>query len=168
MTQTVHVRDIRAAGGLKKWEAKAAQSTARGSYPACSAPLAARPAITQTAKGHKPADLVLGYDAERMNGLEARYAMRLEAMRAAGELACWKFEAVKLRLADKTFYTPDFLVIHLNGDIEFHETKGFWRDDARVKIKVAAELFPMFSFVAVQWSSKTKNWAFEFFSKPRG
>jgi hypothetical protein len=28
--------------------------------------------------------------------------------------------------------------------------KGFWRDDARVKFKVAREFFPMFEFNAVK------------------
>ena len=165
MTQIVHVRDIRAAGGLCKWVAMEANKP-RPTHVA-EDPVGKRLETYFLDKHKKALQYMSRYTSKNMNKLESRYAMRLEAMRAAGELACWTFEAVKLRLADKTFYTPDFIVMHLNGDIEFHETKGFWRDDARVKIKVAAELFPMFSFVAVQWSSKTKNWAFEFFSKPR-
>ena len=35
-----------------------------------------------------------------------------------------------------------------SGVLELHECKGFWRDDARVKIKVAASLYP-FKFIAV-------------------
>ncbi len=34
--------------------------------------------------------------------------------------------------------------------MEMHEVKGFWEDDARVKIKVAAELFREFEIVGVQ------------------
>jgi hypothetical protein len=30
-----------------------------------------------------------------------------------------------------------------------HEVKGFWQDDARVKIKVAASIYP-FKFIAVK------------------
>jgi hypothetical protein len=33
--------------------------------------------------------------------------------------------------------------------IELHEVKGFWTDDARVKIKVAASIYP-FKFMAVK------------------
>ncbi len=29
-----------------------------------------------------------------------------------------------------------------NGQIELHEVKGFWTDDARVKTKVAADQYP--------------------------
>ena len=71
-----------------------------------------------------------------MNKTEQRYAFHLAGLRQAGQIARYDFEPVKLRLADRTFYTPDFRVIIPDGTIEFHEVKGFWRDDARVKIKV--------------------------------
>jgi hypothetical protein len=59
------------------------------------------------------------------------------------------FEQIKLRLADKTYYTPDFWVLGDDDVLEFHETKGGpWMDDARVKIKVAAERYPQFRFRA--------------------
>lgn len=86
-----------------------------------------------------------------MNKSEAAYARHLEQLKLAGEIARWEFESVKLRLADRTFYTPDFLVMLPDGLIEFHEVKGFWEDDARVKIKVAAEQHP-FKFVAIKSS----------------
>lgn len=57
------------------------------------------------------------------------------------------FESIKLRLADKTFYTPDFFLMRPNGEIEVHECKGFMRDDAAVKLKCAAEIFPFRFFL---------------------
>ena len=84
----------------------------------------------------------------KMNKTEARYAEHLERLKLAGEILWYQYEAVTLKLADDTRYTPDFMVLLANGEIEAHEVKGFWRDDARVKIKVAARLFP-FRFVAV-------------------
>lgn len=89
----------------------------------------------------------------QMNGTEKLYAETLEAMRLKGEVAEYLFDAVKLRLADNTFYTPDFFVMTAAGLIEFHEVKGFWEDDARVKIKVAADKYP-FRFVAVTKRAK--------------
>ncbi len=164
MTQAVHVRDILAAGGLHEWQKKAAQAPARQPHSAAyPGPVMKSPAKVPAAKGRKPSDLILGYDADRMNGLEARYAGRLEAMKRAGKLVCWKFEEIKLRMADGTFYTPDFFIMLPDGSVGFHETKGFWRDDARAKIKIAAELYPMFFFVAVQWDAKAKEWKFERF-----
>ena len=88
-----------------------------------------------------------------MNKTEAAYAARLEALKLAGEIADYRFECLKLRLADNTFYTPDFMVLMPDFSFEMHEVKGFWEEDARVKIKVAAAQFP-FKFVAVK---KTKN-----------
>jgi len=46
-----------------------------------------------------------------MNSYEAAYAADLEARRIAGEIAWVKFEGLKFRLADSTFYTPDFAVM---------------------------------------------------------
>lgn len=84
-----------------------------------------------------------------MNKTEAAYAAHLEQLKATGLVAWFKFEGVKLRLADNTFYTPDFAVMAASGLMEMHEVKGFWQDDARVKVKVAADLYP-FRFIAVQ------------------
>ena len=83
-----------------------------------------------------------------MNKLEAAYAIKLETDRSMGVIQWFSFDAIKLRLADATFYTPDFLVMAADGTLEVREVKGFWEDDARVKIKVAADKFP-FRFVAV-------------------
>lgn len=88
-----------------------------------------------------------------MNRTEAKYADHLELLKRAGEISDYRFECVKLRLADKTFYTPDFMVVASDGTIEMHEVKGFWEDDARVKIKVAASEFP-FKFVAIRSKNK--------------
>lgn len=88
------------------------------------------------------------YVAGKMNRTEAAYALLLEGQKRAGQLMDYRFEPVKLRLADKTYYSPDFLVVLASGEMELHETKGKWEDDARVKIKVAAEQFPWFRFAA--------------------
>jgi hypothetical protein len=87
--------------------------------------------------------------AGQMNGLESAWAVQLDILKAAGEVVWWGFETVKLRLAKNTHITIDFMVMLADGTIEFQDTKGFWRDDARAKTKVAAELFPMFRFVAM-------------------
>jgi hypothetical protein len=84
-----------------------------------------------------------------MNKTEEAYAKHLEVQKFAGEVLWWKFEGVKLRLADNTFLTVDFSVMRADGLLEMHEVKGHWEDDARVKIKVAASLYP-FRFIAVK------------------
>jgi hypothetical protein len=99
-----------------------------------------------------------------MNKTEATYAQHLELQRAAGTVLWYRFEGLKLRLADNTFYTPDFAVMASNGQLECHEVKGFWTDDARVKIKVAADQYPL-TFLAVKAKAKKEGggWAVETF-----
>ena len=95
-----------------------------------------------------------------MNKTERAYADTLEWRRRAGDVVWFKFEAIKLRLADNTFYTPDFAVMAADGVIECHEVKGFWQDDARAKIKVAADLYP-FRFIAVKARTKKSGGGWE-------
>ena len=94
-----------------------------------------------------------------MNRTEAEYAALLEQMRQAGTVAWFKFEALKFRLADNTFYTPDFAVMLSGGRMQMHEVKGHWMDDARAKIKIAADLYP-FEFIAVRKRSKKDGGGF--------
>lgn len=81
--------------------------------------------------------------AGQMNKTEARYAAHLDVLKNLGLVLWWAFEAVTFRLAPRTSYTPDFLVLTRDGVLEVHECKGHWTDDARVKIKVAAAMFPL-------------------------
>ncbi len=93
-----------------------------------------------------------------MNKLEAAYAAILAERMRTGQVLWFAYEAIKLRLADNTFYTPDFFVMAApDGTLECHETKGFMQDDAAVKIKVAAETFP-FRFFLVTHPNKTVGW----------
>ena len=84
-----------------------------------------------------------------MNKTEQAYDQRLKLLMHAGEIVWYKFEGIKLRLADKTFLTVDFAVMGANGLLEMHDVKGaraIYTDDAKVKMKVAASLYP-FRFV---------------------
>ncbi len=89
----------------------------------------------------------------QMNKTEAGYAEHLRLQQIAGDVLWYKFEGVKLRLADNTFYTCDFAVLAKDGILEMHECKGFWMDDAKVKIKVAASIYP-FRFIAIKVRAK--------------
>lgn len=88
-----------------------------------------------------------------MNKTEAAYAQKLELHKRTGEVLWYAFEGVTLKLADGCRYTPDFAVMLADGVIEMHEVKGYWTEDARAKIKVAANKFP-FRFVAVYKQAK--------------
>lgn len=81
-----------------------------------------------------------------MNKTETLYGELLLARKAAGEIAWFRFEGITFKLADDTRYTPDFAVMLASGEFECHEVKGSrgnFRDDAKVKLKVAAEMFPL-------------------------
>ena len=101
-----------------------------------------------------------------LNKLETEFEKYLEVKKLAldcHDVVYHSFEPVKLRLGPnwKTSYCPDFMVMDSHGFVTFYEVKGFWEDDARVKIKVAAEMYPLFRFVAVQ--KKNGAWIFESF-----
>jgi hypothetical protein len=94
------------------------------------------------------------------NRTEAAYEQHLEYLKRAGEIAWYRFEGIKLRLADNTFLTPDFAVMLADGRMQLHEVKGFWTDDAKVKTKVAAESYP-FEFVIVTQRAKKNGGGFQ-------
>jgi hypothetical protein len=89
-----------------------------------------------------------------MNRTETDYACRLDLLRRSGDILQWGFEAMTLRLAADVRYTPDFTVLRPAGPgccrLEAHETKGYMRDDARVKVRLAASLFPWITFFVVR------------------
>jgi ribosomal protein L39E len=95
-----------------------------------------------------------------MNKTEAEYAEVLESQIRDGCTEAYWFESTTLKLAKDTRYTPDFMVMMSDGRIEFHEVKGHWEDDAKVKIKVAAAMFP-FRFIAVKKRAKKDGGGFE-------
>ncbi len=100
----------------------------------------------------------------RMNKLETAYAANLAERLADGAIYWWAFEPVKLRLADGAWYCPDFAVLDGVDGLSFIETKGFWREAARIRIKVAADKYP-FRFVAVTKHKRTGEWEYETFGR---
>lgn len=101
-----------------------------------------------------------------MNKTERRYAGHLQTLKMEGSIKDYLHEPFNIRLAKGTYYKPDFLVVNAKGEIEVHEVKGFWRDDAKVKIKVAAERVPWFRFKAVYYDAQ--GWNYEVFEPFRG
>lgn len=105
--------------------------------------------------------------AGKQNNTEKAYGQVLELRKRAGEVLWYAFEGIKLRLADNTSYTPDFAVMLSDRTIELHEVKGapgIFTDDARVKVKVAAEKFP-FRFIVAYPRKKRDGggWTFQEF-----
>lgn len=82
--------------------------------------------------------------------LEAAYSGYLQGLLLAGDIQSWSYEPIRLHLAVKTTLTPDFLVITKEGRLELHEVKGWAREDAMVKLKMAARLYSYWTFVLVK------------------
>lgn len=94
-----------------------------------------------------------------MNKTEAAYAELLEQRRQAGEVLWYRFEGIKLRLADNTFLTVDFAVLAADNVLEMHEVKGFMQEDANVKLKVAASMYPFrFSLIRKRAKKNGGGW----------
>lgn len=100
-----------------------------------------------------------------MTGLELDYGNHLDALRTGGAIADWFLKPIRLRIGRaaqgrNNYYTPDFMVQLLDGTLELHETKGHWREAARVRIKTAADMYP-FILRAVTRDAKTGLWVYE-------
>ncbi len=119
---------------------------------------AAEPARAGVAEGGQAHALPVATGTVRepdMNKTEAEYAQMLEARRVSGEILWWAYEAMTLKLADNTRYTPDFLLMLADGSLEVHETKGgFIREDGWLKLKVAAGMFPFRFFLCQKQAKK--------------
>lgn len=95
-----------------------------------------------------------------MNKTETARAIDLEAMKRAGQIVEWWYEKWTFKLADDLRYTPDFVIQKPDGLLEVEEVKGFWRDDARAKVKMFVALYPF----AVRAYTKAKHgWDVETF-----
>jgi hypothetical protein len=86
-----------------------------------------------------------------LNKTEAAFYEYLKGQRPGASVLP---QSITLKIGNGVRYTPDFAVVsdatngHRSPVCEFHfyEVKGFMRDDAAVKLKVAASLYPLFGF----------------------
>ncbi len=87
-----------------------------------------------------------------MNKLERSFARALGEGILKPPYHRWAREPIKVRLAGHTFYTPDFGVWFPYGPDPFTliETKGWLREDAAIKLKVAADLYPEWRWLLVR------------------
>ena len=99
----------------------------------------------------------------QMNKTEERFAQMLELERHAGKVQWWKFEGIKLMLAKNTSLTVDFAILPETDILTLIDVKGskaMVTDDARAKMKVAAELYP-FVFKVAYPRAKGEGWDIE-------
>ncbi len=111
-----------------------------------------RVAAKEQAQKVAVARVVAGPQRHKMNKTELAFSRLLDLRKHAGEISWYEFEGIKLRLAPNTFLTIDFPVRLADGSIEMFEVKGHMREDAAVKLKVAASQFWFWRFVVVRMS----------------
>ena len=93
-----------------------------------------------------------------LNKEEADYQSEIDRRIHIGEIL-WRSEhgAVNFRLAAKTFYRPDWLVLNAAMELEVHEYKGGWfAQDNKSRTKIAAEIYPL-RFIIVRQLTKEKG-----------
>lgn len=98
-----------------------------------------------------------------MNKTEAEYDAVLRTLLYTGSILWYKFEGIKLALASNTTLTVDFAVLTADGVLEMHDAKGgrgVYMEDAKVKMKVAASLYP-FRFKVAFKRKKSEGGGFE-------
>lgn len=96
-----------------------------------------------------PRSSVSGIGNTSLNKTEQRYFQILKERFPFGHVQA---HTIKLQLAEKCWYLPDFSYVLPTGALVFVETKGaFERDDAIVKLKTAARQFPQFTFIKAKY-----------------
>lgn len=98
-----------------------------------------------------PGDAVLVHSTRSVfrSKLEEAYSRYLHGLLLAGEIRQYRYEPLRFNLAPNTTITPDFQVITKDGAMEFHEVKGWAREDAMAKLKICAHLYPEWTFLLV-------------------
>lgn len=102
----------------------------------------------------------------QMNRVETAYAGELELRKKIGDVVWFRYEAITLKLAHDTRFTADFAVMLEDGTLELHDCKGSKRsplgqcvpwieEDALIKLKAAAEYFPL--KIVVVWFDKARG-----------
>jgi len=90
-------------------------------------------------------------DEAKLNKTERRYYEILQRRR----IRSLKVHALRLKLAYRDTYTPEFSGVDEQGRFTIWEVKGpFIREDAWQKLKMAARSFPEFRFIMAQWDGK--------------
>lgn len=109
--------------------------------------LGMQPVIIPEAKTPRALQPMKQDHGSKMNKLETAF---FEYLKTTGSLEDIYPQGITLRLANGCRYTPDFSVF-AEECLVCYETKGpFFREDAKIKLKVAAHQYPQIRFYLVQ------------------
>ena len=119
----------------------------------------------QLKKPKLPAPTAYGYEFD--SKLELAFSQILEAWRARGTIAEWRYHAMRFRLSSNCTYEPDFCTVEPDSlRIALYEVKGSWKmknaRDSRTRLSIAASMYPFFAWYGVtrpdgEWYYETIN-----------
>jgi len=119
----------------------------------------ARRPLSKATKHYLPLGKTITTNGQRFRSkLEARYDQYLQTQKFARFIKEYWYEPFSIKLARKTFYKPDFLVETWDHRLTIIEVKGYMREDANVKLKVAARCLPCFRFLLARWQNGAWVW----------
>ncbi|WP_233343659.1 hypothetical protein [Burkholderia cepacia] len=97
--------------------------------------------------------------ARKVDAAIEAYGELLATLRLRGDVLWFRANPIKLRLADETYYGPNFAVMVASGHLEMHHVMDAAKNEPLTTVKIAAEQFP-FRFVAVHRDDSC-GWKFE-------
>lgn len=100
---------------------------------------------------------------EPCNSWECDYAGMLAVLQVHDKsVAAWGYQPIRFRIAGGCFFTPDFVVRYADGRIVAVDVKGYMREAARIRIRIAAEKYPWMQFIVAR--KKHEKWETEIVS----
>jgi len=94
----------------------------------------------------------------KMNKTEAAFDAHLRATFVDSQI---EREGVTLLIGNGVRYTADFSDFAIGGKLTLWEVKGFMREDAAVKIKIAARVYPRIAFFLATRNKDKGLWNIE-------
>jgi hypothetical protein len=106
-------------------------------------------------RGNSHSSGCISTDEAKLNKTERA---RLEYLRRLPHVTFLHTQSVTVKIADNCRLTADYFYFDQKRErFVFEDTKGsFWREDAKIKIKVAARTFPEFTFIVAH--KEKNNW----------
>lgn len=114
----------------------------------------ANPAFFKPIKEKQPK--IIRQSKRQPNSTEKRFELeKLIPMKLTGEILCYQFEGITLRLANGLKYKPDYWTVNGNNETVFFEVKGGRpkQREAGIKaLKMAASVYPVYRFYLARYA----------------
>lgn len=100
----------------------------------------------------------VGADAIALGALNKTETRFYEILKSREEYVWIGVHTMRFRLAANTHYTPDFTTLGRDGILTQWDAKGGWTfEDAQLKMKLVARMFPFFRWVKAELTLATRK-----------